>query len=167
MKLDLNSLKQMHPLLPTSTAYDLAFKAALGMERNGHDPGVWLETSNQGSETNAELYWEKATAEDDLMVDAKRVTEDAAEAVTLAFVHQALGWQVRRRLQQGDSADWLLRDPQQRLIALEVSGTDSGDVRSRLRQKLEQVQNCEVCEDRFAAVVELTKPALELARVET
>jgi hypothetical protein len=72
------------------------------------------------------------------MLDANRVTELGAEAVALALVHETQGWIARRRLQRGDSADWLLEDESGKLVALEVSGTVVGDAQARLAEKLLQ-----------------------------
>ena len=70
---------------------------------------------------------------------------------------------MRRRLQRGESADWLLRDAQARLVALEVSGIDKGDDSQRLRIKLEQVRGATVGNRRAACVVELASPRATVA----
>lgn len=70
---------------------------------------------------------------------------------------------VRRRLQRGESADWLLRDAQARLVALEVSGIDEGDDSERLRIKVEQVRRATVGNRRPACVVELASPRVTVA----
>ncbi len=57
-----------------------------------------------------------------------------------------------------ESADWLLRDKEGRLIALEVSGTDVGNVETRLREKLRQVAGCEEAETKVAFVVAFFEP---------
>jgi len=61
------------------------------------------------------------------MLDANVVTELGAEALALALVHETRGWVVRRRLQRGEFADWLLDAPDGKVVALEVSGTDTVD----------------------------------------
>jgi len=86
-----------------------------------------------------------------------------AEAVALALVHIALGWVVRRRLQRGESADWLLKDPLARLVALEVSGVDEHEDPHRLRKKLNQVRRATVARQKAACVVELLAPRAALA----
>lgn len=100
------------------------------------------------------------------LLDYIRVTEDAAEAITLALVSVARGWVVRRRLQRGEFADWLLMDQDNNSIALEISGVDTVDVGTRrLRQKVEQVRQSRDVNVRAACVVELRPPRSRLATV--
>ena len=70
----------------------------------------------------------------------------------------ALNLVVRRRLQRGESADWLLRDADNELVALEVSGTDGGDGGRRLRDKTLQARRALVASRHAACVVELAFP---------
>jgi len=77
----------------------------------------------------------------------------------------ARGWVVRRRLQRGESADWLLQDPEAHLIALEVSGIGDGEDPDRLRVKLGQVSLATVADRRGACVVELPLPRATVAMV--
>lgn len=163
MKLDLTQLKSMHPLLPASTAAEYAHRSAVGLERHQHEPGVALETLIEQVEHDASLHWARSTPADIEQLDRHRVTEDTAEAIALSLVHVALGWVVRRRLQRGESADWLLRDRDARLVALEVSGIHAGEVADRLRIKLAQVRHATISEMRAACVVELSRPRAELA----
>jgi hypothetical protein len=151
-------LKTMHPLLPAATAAEYGHRAAVGLQRHRHESGVALTTLIQSETPEASLHWVATLVGDVEQLDAHRITEDAAEAVTLALVHVALGWVVRRRLQRGESADWLLQDPEARLIALEISGIDEGKDTDRLRIKLEQVGRATVANQRVACVVELAAP---------
>jgi hypothetical protein len=151
-------LKNMHPLLPDSTATEYGHRAAVGLERHRHVPGVALLTLLKGDTPDASLYWEPPPSAGADQLDRHRITEDAAEAVALALVHVGCGWVVRRRLQRGESADWLLWDPQAGHVALEVSGIDEGDDSERLRTKLEQVRRATVADQRVACVVELSTP---------
>jgi hypothetical protein len=111
------------------------------------------------------LRWSPAGAQDREQLDHHRVTEDAAEAITLALVYSAYGWVVRRRMQRGESADWLMVDPGGRGIALEISGMDSGDHVRRLREKLAQVHTARFA-SRAACVVVLRTPEAALGREE-
>jgi len=164
MRLDLMQLKVMHPLLPALTAAEYAHRAAIGLERHGHESGVPLATLIESETRPASLAWMAAAFGDAAQLDRHRITEDAAEGVTLALVHVALGWVVQRRLQRGEFADWLLQDAEARLIALEVSGIDEGDESSRLRDKLDQVRRATITDHRFAGVVELATPRATVAR---
>ncbi len=162
MRLDLTQLKSMHPLLPASTAAEYAFRAAVGLERHDHVSGVDLATCIESQEGKAGLYWQHSLGGSE-QLDRHRITEDAAEAVALALVRVAKGWMVRRRLQRGESADWLLNDAQARLVALEVSGIDQGDDSARLTIKIEQVRRATAGQRRAACVVELASPRATIA----
>jgi len=91
--------------------------------------------------------------------DRHRVTEDGAEAVALAYTHARDGWVVKRRLQRGESADWLLRR-ETGWLALEVSGTDAGDAAVRLEAKKQQVGLCTLPVERLAVVVAFNAPEI-------
>ncbi len=158
-------LKSMHPLLPASTAAEYGYRAAAGLERHDHRPGTDLTTLIEGKTGKARLHWIRSPAGAIDQIDRNRITEDAAEAIALGLVHVARGWVVRRRLQRGESADWLLRDPQARLVALEVSGIDKGSDSERLRIKLEQARRATVASRRAACVVELSTPRATVAKV--
>lgn len=153
----------MHPLLPASTAAEYALRGALGLERHGHEPGVALLARLNDQPREAWLHWLASEPGSGEQLDRHQITEDAAEAITLTLVHAAHGWVVRRRLQRGESGDWLLRSPDARLVALEVSGIDEGDEAERLRAKLEQIRAAKVGEVRAACVVELASPRATLA----
>src|SRR5262245_14740298 len=148
-------LKAMHPLLPALTAAEYGHRAAVGLERHRHESGVSLQTRIESTASLASLHWITSVFSDIDQLDRHRITEDAAEGVTLALVSVALGWAVKRRLQRGESGDWLLQDPEARLIALEVSGIDEGDESDRLRDKLDQVRRATIADHRVACVVEL------------
>jgi hypothetical protein len=165
MRLDLTHLKSMHPLLPAATCTEYAHRAAVGLGRHRHEPGVSLATLIKSEAGEASLHWLRAAPGDLAQLDRLRITEDAAEAVALALVHIALGWVVRRRLQRGESADWLLHDPEARPVALEVSGVDENEDRDRLRKKLNQVRRATVAKEKAACVVELVAPRAVVALV--
>lgn len=156
-------LKSMHPLLPASTATEYGHRAAVGLERHRHQPGVALATLIESVAHEAILEWVRSVSSDVEQHDQHRITEDAAEAIALALVYVARGWVVRRRLQRGESADWLLQDPETRLVALEISGIDQGADSDRLRIKLEQVHRATIVNQRAACVVELSAPRATVA----
>jgi hypothetical protein len=159
-------LKKMHPLLPAATAIEYGHRAAVGLERHRHESGVTLAAVIETEAREGRLYWTGSFSRDAEQLDTLRVTEDAAEAVALALVHVARGWAVRRRLQRGEAADWLLQDSDSRLVALEVSGIDTGDVADRLRLKLGQARRATLVNRRAACVVELATPHATLAITE-
>lgn len=94
--------------------------------------------------------------------DHHRVTEDGAEALALALVNIVRGWVVRRRLQRGEFADWLLQAPGDLLVALEVSGIDGTPDHRRLEEKLRQVKRAKVGDHQSACVVAFGPPAASL-----
>ena len=155
-------LKDMHPLLPASTAAEYVYRAAIGLERHDHESGVDLPTLIEDQVGSASLHWLPSSGGGE-QLDYHRITEDAAEAIALALVHVAKGWVVRRRLQRGESADWLLGDGRAGLVALEVSGIDEGDDSERLRIKVEQVRHAAVGDQQAACVVELASPRATIA----
>lgn len=166
MDLYLTRLKEMHPLLKSSTADEYAFRAAIGLDRHGHVTGASCSLSLNDVRGQGQLHWSRSTPGDEAQLDYIRVTEDAAEAVTLALVSVAKGWTVRRRLQRGEFADWLLVDQNNNSIALEVSGIDTVDVaQRRLRQKVDQVRQSKNVQVRAASVVELRPPRSRLATI--
>jgi hypothetical protein len=166
MELDLLRLKQMHPLLSTSTALEYAFRAAIGLARHGHRSGVMLNITMDDQDRDAQLLWAPNQIGVAHLVDYHRVTEDAAEAIALALVSVARGWVVRRRLQRGEFADWLLQDEDNSPIAMEISGVDKIDISlRRLREKIEQVKLCGAAPRRSVCIVELEPPRCRLATV--
>lgn len=122
-----------------------------------------MATSIEGEAQEASLHWVRTTGGAE-QLDRDRITEDAAEAITLVLVHVARGWKVVRRLQRGEFADWLLEDDEASTIALEVSGIAEGNHAQRLREKIEQVGHAIAGDQRFACVVELAMPRATMQR---
>lgn len=161
MRLDLETLRQLHPKLSVETASGYAHCAAIALQRH-HTPGVSAAVNADAERSDATILWTVRPAEDAEQKDAKRVTEDGAEAVALALVKHAWGWTVSRRLQQGESADWLMIDEASHKVALEVSGTDDGDISGRMSGKLKQVQRCRLAPERVACVVRFRGPEISV-----
>ena len=162
MQLDLALLKEMHPLLPVTTASEYGYCAALGLQRHQHASGVRMTSELDGSRQDTILLWD-VTRDKGEQLDHHRITEHAAEAISLALVSVAFNWVVRRRLQRGEAADWLLQDDANALVALEVSGLNGGDSRRRLREKTVQAGRATICERRVACVIQLSTPRADLA----
>jgi hypothetical protein len=165
MRLDLDQLKAIHSLLPRTTADEYTHRAALALQRR-HAPGVDLHVRVDDACSRATLVWARRAATGAEVLDAHRVTEDAAEVIALILAHAHRGWVVRRRLQREERADWLLRDAESgMLVALEVSGTDDGDVNKRSSEKLAQVSEAEAAPVRAACVVRFLEPMAVLQLV--
>jgi hypothetical protein len=136
--LDLEKLREHHPLLPQAVAASLAHCGALALQRR-HTTPANLQASLWGKERTFVLAWRACPPDDAEQVDSKRATECGAEAVALVLCGVALGWSVVRRIQSSSAgkADWQMTDGESELV-LEVSGTDHGKLESRLRDKLDQ-----------------------------
>ncbi len=132
--IDLGDLRSHHPELADALARALSHHAAIALQRRHHS-GVELALSLDGEEVRVTLTWPATTNADAAMVDAKRATEEGAECIALALVGRFRRWRIERRLQPGESADWLLVNDAGERIVLEISGTDDGPFEARLRQK--------------------------------
>lgn len=167
MHLDVRRLKEMHPRLLLTTVNDYAMKVAVCFDRHGHAPGVVMRASYNyvGVEPSPEVHWTPSEPGAADVLDAKDVTAHAAEALALALVHHARGWVVRRRLQEGESVDWLLSDRAGNLVALEVSGVNKPDNGARLRSKLDQARRCTIRAIRAACVVTHALPESSVVEV--
>jgi hypothetical protein len=157
MKLDLEALRIRHALLPLEHASDLGLHAAVALAR-WHTPGVEMKATVMLDHHSPVLSWSVRSADEAAQLDVNRVTELGAEAIALSLVHATRGWVVRRRLQRAEFADWLLADANGGHVALEVSGTDDGDARGRMREKLQQVSGCVAAPLRVACVVRFVDP---------
>ena len=156
--LDLGQLRTMHPLLSVTTAREYTYRAAIGLERNQHSPGVGLAVHLDGRRRDCSLHWPIVGGAGVAQLDVLRVTEDAAEAIALTVVYVAYGWTVLRRMQRSESGDWMLIDADRKRVALEVSGVDKVDTsQRRLKMKIEQVSQSRA-ETKMACVVELGPP---------
>ncbi|MBM4031359.1 MAG: hypothetical protein FJ291_06180 [Planctomycetes bacterium] len=166
---DLSRLCEMHPRVPADMGAMMALRAALGLQRNGHSPGARLQMLIESARLRGALAWLVADLRALEQHDSKRVTEDGAEAIALAVAHETKEWHVVRRLQQGESADWLLEhrgDKGRKLVAFEIGGTDSVSIARTLREKRAQVAKSVDVDQRCAGVVGFKRPQATLESVE-
>jgi hypothetical protein len=157
VNLDVDSLRERHPRLLPESAAALSLNVAVALDRR-HKPGVKMDTNAFGTVVEASVSWQARPSNAAEMLDRKKVTELGAEAIALILVHETRGWVARRRLQEGEFADWLLMDKDGRKVALEVSGTDEESAEGRMREKLEQVAKCTAGQTRAACVVRFLDP---------
>ena len=115
--------------------------------------------NHDGQNSTVEIEWISQDLAMLSLLDDNRVTEDGAEAVALSYANSTEGWVVKRRLQRGESVDWLLRN-EAKWLALEVSGMRTGDPSERLRAKMQQVARCTLPASRLAIVVAFETPSL-------
>ncbi len=161
MKIDLKKLREMHPELPGDVAVAMLVCAALALQRNGHATGAGVSLQLERDVSQGSLSWTHADMATIELHDHNRITEDGAEAVTLAVMHRHLEWRVVRRMQREEYADWLLERTAERgreTAALEVSGVDRGSIASRLTQKLAQVAKSIDVDQKWAGVVGFERP---------
>ena len=158
MKLMLDQLILNHPAL-RGHPVDYAKSGALAFARAGHAPPTVAKLKHDSVETSVSVEWSPQEPEKLIVLDANRVTEDGAEAVALSYASVSASWVVKRRLQRGESADWLLQN-KSGWLALEVSGMISGNPRTRLIEKKQQVAQCSLPVDRLAVVVAFDAPLI-------
>jgi hypothetical protein len=143
-------LDRFHPAPPPPTA------AHVFHDDEVHDAGVrWHEPDDRQRRSHANDL--DATAEG---------------AYALAFAAAAaLGYVVRYRSLHGSGSDYVvtrLGEPENDYWKLEVSGTaegDDGEVRARLREKLEQVAGGDLRRPGLAAVVRFSEVVVAIRRV--
>ncbi len=162
MKLSLHELLTMHPKL-WGNPIGYSRIGALAMQRSGHFSPVSAAVDHDGAWSNCDVEWTPQDLGVLSLLDSNRVTEDGAETVALAYVHALGTWSVKRRLQRGDSADWLL-EKDGKLLALEVSGTAGGDANARLSEKKQQVARCSLPVELLAVVVAFERPSILAGR---
>ncbi len=161
MNIDLKKLRDMHPELPSDVAVILLVRAALALQRNEHATGVDLSLQLEQVASKGTLSWKSVDLTTIAQHDFNRITEDGAEALTLAVMHRHGEWHVVRRMQREEYADWLLErkgEAGSETAALEVSGVDRGSIGSRLKQKLSQVAKSMDVDQRWAGVVGFELP---------
>ena len=159
IQMNLDDLGVMHPKL-RGHPVSLAKLAVLALRRAGHTPPIQIWTDNDGRTALGNIAWRSQHMHVLEMLDRKRVTEEGAEAVALAYVHVTQGWIVKRRLQQDEGAHWLLTN-NGRELALEVSGMESRNFTGRLAlKKLQMLAQCSLRTERLAVVVEFEGPLI-------
>jgi hypothetical protein len=158
MKLALDELFSIHSALrghPT----DFSKSGGLALQRSGHTSPVPVELDDDGLKASAEIEWLSQTLALLDVLDNNRLTEDGAEAVAITYANSKAGWVVKRRLQRGEFADWLLRN-ETGWLALEVSGTIAGDAFARLKEEQRQVARCSLPAERLDIVVMFDAPLI-------
>ena len=159
LRLDLAQLNAAHPKLKGHPGSLLVF-GSLALQRSGHASPKSLLVDHSGRTRHGHIEWPTQDTALLLVLDRKRVTEDGAEAVALSYVHIVAGWAVKRRLQQGEGADWLLEQNKQ-WLALEISGLEAGSGQTRLREKLRQMrEQCVLPVQRLAVVAHFEGPLI-------
>ena len=163
MRIALQDLCSIHPIL---RGHPIEFTKCGGvaLQRAGHTSPVDAGIEHDGIAGRTEIEWVVEDLTPLIVLDEQRVTEDGAEAIALVYVSSNAGWKVKRRLQRGESADWLLWK-EGGWLALEISGTTTGNPHTRLEEKKRQVGRCLLAVDnRLAVVVAFQEPIILAAR---
>jgi hypothetical protein len=118
-----------------------------------------METVLLGQRHALSLTWRPPLPQEEPFLGARRIlVEWGAECIALLVLCGYLGWKPIRRLIDGEAADWLLADEAGTESAVEVSGTDDGEIRRVLAAELRQLDGCRAGERRFAFVVRFASP---------
>lgn len=155
-------LAKHHALLHPDIVRTLALHAAVALQQSGHSEPVAIAVRQDEVSSDWMLRWLTCDLAVATVLDTNRVTEDGAEAVALCICGHLRSWRVHRRLQRGESADWLLLDEAGQTVALEVSGVRTGDDVGRIVEKQQQVAKCRVGKLRVACVVQFELPRATL-----
>lgn len=158
MTLRLHNLYLNHPKLRGHPTDYLKF-GSLALQRSGHISPVRSNVEHDGEKAATQIEWPRQDMSTLGAIDSQRVTEDGAEAVALAYVNLKASWVVKRRLQRGESADWLLNNSTG-WLAMEVSGTVTDNPQHRLAEKKRQVALCSLPAERLAVVVAFDSPSI-------
>ncbi|MBM3497079.1 MAG: hypothetical protein FJX74_00255 [Armatimonadetes bacterium] len=178
VSVNLVDLDRRHPGLTPSVAEAHAEAARVCLDRH-HVPPVAIHVSADADPSEYRLDWEpaddqaRATHANEL--DA---TRDGAYAVTFACMEHSMGLVVVGRAEHGSGADWYVAPrglgfdefglpnyDDHVVMALEVSGVDTGPTGGRMREKREQLLRGAATERGVAAVVRFSRPTVELETV--
>ncbi len=157
MNLDIEQLETQHPLL-VATPIRYVEMARIALLRAKHASPTKAAVRCDDLSSAVTLTWDTSAMKTlPQAVDQIRVTEDAAEAIALAFVHTHAAWRIDRRCRRGEYADWLLRSPNgKRYAALEISGIadeSASLMQTRLEEKSRQVGRSLAAPEKLAIVV--------------
>jgi hypothetical protein len=140
--IDLRELTQASRLSPAVLA-SLAESASVMLDvyHRAPPPPTPGKLVRRGHTTPVDIVWEKPTDQQrETHANEKDAAEDGGAAIAIAVV-RALGYVVVRRTRQGSGCDYLMvreGEPENDFHKLEVSGTGTGNLASRLREKVAQ-----------------------------
>lgn len=167
--LDLTTLHQRCRLSPALVSSLVeAASVVLGAHHQAPPPPTALGWVEDELTQPASLHWEAPEPRaKDSHANNKDATEDAACAIAIGAM-EALGYRVVRRAIHGSGADYLMireGEPENDFLKLEVSGIfQGGDIRKRLREKIEQVGGGSLDRPGRAVVVQFESPTVAIGR---
>jgi len=93
LQFELDQLSNVHEAMTPDVASYHAEACATSLVKSGHNSGVELKVSNDGSDCTVHVVWDRQIGERQFMAhgDEKRRTDDASVALALGVVHTLLG----------------------------------------------------------------------------
>ena len=168
--LNLNDLSAGQPGLTSESGGSMAQCASVCLESQGHSRGVELSVKGYIA-NNYILDWSPVTDQvRRTWADLREATEKGAEGIAILLLKQELGYAAIERAAIGTRIDrWLGEESDapnfQRKARLEVSGILSGsdgEVRRRLREKMDRVNFIDSPLPAYVVVVEFSHPLAEV-----
>jgi|SRR5580692_6986384 hypothetical protein len=144
IRIDLTRLEEASRLSPAVLA-SLAEAASvmLDLHHSAPPPPTEGKLVRGGMGTPIDIDWKDPTDQArQTHANEKDAAEDGGAAIAIAAV-RALGYVVVRRAWQGSGCDYLMvreGEPENDFYKLEVSGTGTGKLSSRLKEKVEQAK---------------------------
>jgi hypothetical protein len=168
--LNLNDLSAGQPGLTSESGGAMAQCASVCLESQGHTRGVELSVRGYIA-NNYILDWPPVTDQvRRTWADLREATEKGAEGIAILLLKQELGYAAIERAAIGTRIDrWLGEESDapnfQRKARLEVSGIlngSDGEVKRRLREKIDQVNFIDSQLPAYVVVVEFSHPLAEV-----
>ncbi len=168
--LDLNELGDGLPAITPNFGKALAEVAGVCLESQGHAQ-LTLMTISGHITMKLSLAWPGVTDQARrTWCDSEEATEYGATGVAVLLARQELGYLAIERSPKGTGIDYWLGDESsalsfERKAKLEISGIrrgSSGDVRARVRQKIERAYSSDDSLPVFVVVVEFGTPLAEV-----
>ncbi len=168
--LKLTDLQKGLPAITPAFGAALAEACAVCLSEQGHEQGIELQVEGDLSGT-FQLSWLKVTDQmQRCWNDEEYTTEQAAYGIALMVMQRLTNFTVVERARQGTGFDyWLgtstesIETPFHKSVRLEVSGIRRGDrrqIRSIVKQKLEQVKPTDDLAPACIAVIEFSQPSV-------
>ena len=167
--LDLNDLGAGQPCLTSQLGGAMAQAEAVCLEHEGHIPGTRLIVRGT-IQTSYVLNWAEVTGHARrTWADPREATEKGAEGVAILLIRRETGYVAIERAAIGTHIDrWLGYESDapyfQRKARLEVSGIlrgSDGDVRMRVREKMDRLGLTSHRLPAYVVVVEFSGPLAE------
>lgn len=169
--LDLNDLAAGLPAITPAFGMALAEAGGVCLESQGHSQGDLLHVMGV-YDTKYFLAWPPVTNQAQrCWNDPEVATEHGAVGLAVLLAKNEIGYTVIERARKGTGFDYWMGDetdvPFQSKARLEVSGIRCGsklDVRTRVKQKLNQTSKSDGTLSAYVVVIEFSVPLAEVRR---